>query len=93
MENIELTENIIDIQKQTVENTLNAVTLIQDQTERASNNLMEHGVSVAEQGHQAFEEWIKEYKRGRSVLKKTLEDNFNNLENLVNRKATRNEKE
>jgi len=76
MENIALAQPLIGLNRVVAKNTWNALSLMQDQAERATHAILEQGNRVATEGQQILNEWIEEYKRGQIAVKKTVEENF-----------------
>lgn len=79
MENNEFTKQFAEMSRSATENTWNAVTMWQDQAERFTRAVMESGHNIAEEGQRVVEEWTKEYKKGRTAAKKTMEEAYRNV--------------
>ena len=82
MENIAFAQQIIGINRVAVENTWKVLSLLQDQTERATRTILEQGNKVAAEGQRVLNEWIDEYTRGQTAVKKAVEENHDLLEGL-----------
>lgn len=78
MENTEFAKKVAEFNRSAAENTWNAVTLWQDQAERFTRAALESGHNLAEEGQRMVEEWVKEYKKGRTAAKKTMEESYRN---------------
>ena len=84
MENTEFARRMVDMNRTATENTWNALTLWQDQTERITRAVLENSHNLAEEGQRVVEEWVKEYKRGRTATRKTMENNYQQVQDLFN---------
>jgi hypothetical protein len=82
MENIAFAQPIIRINRIAVENTWNILSLVQDQTERATRTILEQGNQLAAEGQRALNEWVDEYKRGQAAVQKAVEENHALFEGL-----------
>jgi len=82
MENIEFAQQIIGINRVAVENTWNVLSLLQAQAERATHTILEQGNKVAVEGQRVLNEWVDEYKRGQTAVKKAVEENHTLLDGL-----------
>ena len=80
MEQKEFFKQMIEFNKATFDNTFNAIVMMQDQAERAANNLIDQATWLPEEGKKAVREWAKAYKKGREDFKKTVDENFNRVE-------------
>jgi hypothetical protein len=84
MENTEFAQRIVELNRTATENTWHAMTLWQDQTERITRAVLENSHNMAEEGQRVVEEWVKEYKRGRTAARKTMENNYQQIQDLFN---------
>jgi len=76
MENIALAQQLMHINRITAENTWNALSLLQNQTIRTTHAVWEQGNRLATEGQRILNEWVEEYKRGQTAVKKKVEKNF-----------------
>lgn len=76
MENIALAQQLIGLNRVAAENTWNALSLLQNQTQRTTQTIWEQSNRVATEGQRILNEWIEEYKRGQTTIKKTVEKNL-----------------
>lgn len=76
MDNTILVQQMIDMNRSVLENVWGTVTLLQDQLERTSRTVLDQRNTLVEEGNRFVEEWTKEYKKGRTVVKKALDENF-----------------
>jgi polyhydroxyalkanoate synthesis regulator phasin len=83
METEQFAKQMIDFQKATFDNTFTAVTMLQDQTERMVNTMIEQATWLPEESRRAIEEMVGTYKKGRADFKGVIDENFVKLADLV----------
>ena len=77
-----IAKQMINFQKTTFDNAFQAVVVLQNQTEKMTNNMLEQTVWLPKEGRKAIDEWVKAYKKGRENFKKSVDDNFKKVEDL-----------
>ncbi len=82
MEQSKIAKQMIDFQKATFDNTFNAMTMLQDQTEKMVNMFLEQATWLPEQGKKALNEWVQAYKKGREDFKKAVDESFRKVEDF-----------
>jgi hypothetical protein len=82
MEQGKIAKQMIDFHKATFDNTFNAMSILQEQTERMVNMFLEQSPWVPEDGRKAINEWVKTYKKGRSEFKATVDDSFKKVDDF-----------
>ncbi len=80
MEPKQFAKQMIQFNKTAFDNTFNAMTVLQEQTEKMVNGFMEQGTWMPAEGKKAVYDWIKACKRGREDYKATVEDNYKKVE-------------
>jgi hypothetical protein len=80
MEPLKMAKQMIDFQKATFDNTFNAMVLLQEQTERMVQTMMEQATFIPEEGKKMLGEWVQTYKKGREEFKKAVDDSFSKVE-------------
>jgi division protein CdvB (Snf7/Vps24/ESCRT-III family) len=83
METEKFAKQVIDFQKATFDNTFTAVTMLQDQTERMVNTMIEQATWLPEESRRAIDEMVGTYKKGRADFKGVIDENFVKLADLV----------
>jgi len=83
MDQKQILKQMIDFNKATFDNTFNAMVMLQEQSERAANTLMEQATWLPEDGKKAINEWVKAYKKGREDFKKVVDENFQKVLSLI----------
>ena len=85
-----MAKQAVDFQKATFDNTFHAITMIQDQTEKAFNTLLETGMwPLPEEGKKVLKEWTQAFKKGRDEFKKVMDEGFCKAENCFTHEKTK----
>jgi len=82
MEQGKIAKQMVDIHKATFDNTFNAMSILQEQTERMVGMFLEQSPWVPEEGKTAIQDWVKAYKKGRSDFKTSANDSFKKVEDF-----------
>ena len=76
MDQKQIAKQMIDFNKTTFDNTFNAMTILQDQTEKLVFRFLEKAQWFPEKGKEVINEWVKAYKKGREDFKAAADDNY-----------------
>ena len=76
MEQAKLTRQMIEFYKTTFDNTFNAMTILQEQTEKMVGLFLEQSPRFPKEGKDAVSEWIRTYKQGRDVYKNSANESY-----------------
>ncbi len=76
MENTILVQQVIELNRTVLDNVWTSVALWQDQLERTGRTVLDQRNALVEEGSRFIEEWTKEIKKGRTFVKKALDENF-----------------
>jgi polyhydroxyalkanoate synthesis regulator phasin len=76
----QIAKQMVDFNKTAFDNSFDAMSTIQDQTEKMFSAMMEQTVFFPEEGKKLVNEWIKTYKKSREEFKATADDNFKKVE-------------
>ena len=82
MDQAKIAKQMIDFQKTMFDNTYNAMVLVQEQTERTANALLDQATWMPEEGKKAITDWVNAYKKGREDFKKGVDENFKRVEDF-----------
>jgi tRNA 2-selenouridine synthase SelU len=82
MEANKIAKQMIEFQKAAFNNTFNSIAMMQDQSEKMVQNLMQQNPALPKQSMDAFNEWLNMCKKARDDYKNAVEEGFKNLENL-----------
>ena len=69
-------KQMIDFNKATFDNSFNAMVMLQEQTERMANQILDQASWLPEDGKKALTDWVDAYKTGRDDFKKSVDDSF-----------------
>lgn len=80
MEQAKITKQMIEFHKTTFDNTFNALTILQEQTEKMVGLFLEQAPWFPKEGKTAVNEWVRTYKRGRDAYKTSVNDSYKKVE-------------
>ena len=80
MDQKQIFKQMIEFNKTTFDNSFNAIVMMQDQAEQATNTLIEQATWLPAEGKTAIDDWVKAYKKGRDDLKKMMDESFKKVE-------------
>jgi hypothetical protein len=76
MDQKQILKQMIDFNKTSFDNSFSAMVMIQDQTEKMVNSLLDQATWIPAEGKNAINEWVGSYKKGREAFKKNVDDSF-----------------
>lgn len=76
MDQKQVLKQMLEMNKTTFDNTFIAISQTQDQIENMTNALIDQATWLPKDGKKAINDWVKAYKEGRDVFKKTVDENF-----------------
>ena len=79
----EITKQMIDFQKTAFASWYDAVTLMQDQTTNAVDNMLSQSGLLPDEGSKTLNKWVEVFKTNRKNLKKQVDDGFKQAEQLL----------
>lgn len=79
-----LMKQFIEFQKTTVDNSFNAMKMIQEQTEKIARSFIDQASWLPEDGRKVVDQWVNAYKKGQEDYKKVVDDNFKKVEDYFN---------
>ena len=71
---------MIDFNKATLDNTFDAMVLLQQQTEKMVNTFMAQATFLPEEGKKMLNEWVQTFNKGREEFKKSVDESFAKVE-------------
>jgi len=80
MEPKQMAKQMVDFNKTAFDNSFEAMSVIQDQTEKMVSSMMEQTSFFPEEGKKLVNDWIKTYKKGREEFKAAADENFKKVE-------------
>jgi beta-lactamase class A len=82
METTKMAKQAINFQKTAFEKMFNATVMLQDQTEKMANSLMDQASWMPAESKKLINDWVVAYKKGRDDFKKSVDDNFKKTEDM-----------
>lgn len=82
MEPKQIAKQMIDFNKTAFDNSFEAMAVLQDQTEKMVNTIIEQNTLIPEEGKKAVSDWIKSYKKGRNDFKTAADESFKKVESF-----------
>ena len=76
MDQKEIAKQMMEFNKTAFDNTFNAMTVLQDQTEKLVFRFLEKAPWFPEDGKKAVNEWVNTYKKGREDFKIKSEESY-----------------
>jgi hypothetical protein len=86
METTQFAKQTLGFQKTILDNTFNALIMVQDQTEKMINSYLNQLPQVTEDGKKSMQASIDMAKKARDDYKKSVDDGFNKIEELLENK-------
>ncbi len=86
MEPKQIAKEMIDFNKTAFDNSFEAMTALQDQTEKMMNSFIEQTSYFPEDGKKLISDWINTYKNGRNEFKNSANESFKKVESFFNKK-------
>ena len=75
-----LFKQMISFQKTAFDNSMNAMTTLQEQNEKLLSTFLGQAVWLPEEGKKAVTNWMDAYQEGREKFKAAVEENFQKVE-------------
>jgi polyhydroxyalkanoate synthesis regulator phasin len=79
MDQKQIAKQMMEFNKTAFDNTFNAMTALQDQTEKLVFRFLEKAPWFPEEGKKAVNDWVNAYKKGREDFKKTTDESYKKL--------------
>jgi hypothetical protein len=76
----QIAKQMIQFNKTAFDNSFDAMTVLQEQTEKMMGRFMEQALWIPAEGKKAIIDWIKAYKKGRADFKATADENYKKVE-------------
>jgi len=76
----QIAKQMVDFNKTAFDNSFEAMSALQDQAEKMFLATMEQTSFFPEEGKKLINEWVKNYKKGRSEFKAAADENFKKVE-------------
>ena len=82
-----IAKKVIDFNKANFDNTFEAITVLQDHSEKMVGFFLEKATLFPEDGKKIIKEWLESYKQGRKDFKETVDNSFKSVENFFENSA------
>ena len=80
MDSAKIAKQMIDFQKTTFDNSFSTMVMLQEQTERMANTVLDQAPWMPLEGKKVVNDWVTAYKKGREDFKKVVDENFKMVE-------------
>ncbi|MCX5856489.1 MAG: hypothetical protein NTZ57_00995 [Deltaproteobacteria bacterium] len=78
----QIAKQMIQFNKTAFDNTFNAMTVLQEQTEKMMGMYLDQAPLLPAEGKKAIGDWLKAYKKGREDFKTAVDENYKKVENF-----------
>jgi polyhydroxyalkanoate synthesis regulator phasin len=78
----QIAKQMIQFNKTAFDNTFDAMTVLQEQTEKMVAMWMDQAPLVPAEGKKAINDWLKAYKKGRGDFKAAVDENYKKVEKI-----------
>lgn len=79
MEKQQAFKQMMEFNQAALDNTFNAMTLVQEQTERMINLSLEQATMLPKEGKKVYTEWLKAWTKGSETFKKAVDEGFQKM--------------
>jgi polyhydroxyalkanoate synthesis regulator phasin len=76
----QIAQQVIQFNKTAFDNTFDAITVLQEQTEKLIAMYMDQTPLLPEEGKKVIADWMKAYKEGRKEFKTAVDENYKKVE-------------
>ncbi len=80
MDQKQLVKQILDFNKTTLDNSFNAMVLLQEQSEKLGKSALDQASWLPEEGKKVINDFGEAYKKGRDEFKKSVDEAFSKVE-------------
>ncbi|PKN05581.1 MAG: hypothetical protein CVU74_00985 [Deltaproteobacteria bacterium HGW-Deltaproteobacteria-9] len=78
----QIAKQMIQFNKTAFDNTFDAMTVLQEQTEKMVAMYLEQAPLVPAEGKKAINDWLKAYKKGRVDFRAAADENYKKVEDF-----------
>ena len=75
-----IAKKIIDFNKANFDNTFDAITILQDHSEKMISLFLQQATLFPDEGKKVISQWLESYKKGRKDFKEAVDNHFQNVE-------------
>ena len=88
-----IAKQTFDFYRSTFENTFNAISMLQEQSQKIYDMYLDQMEGFPDEGKKAVREWVKSYKKGGQECKLAMDESFRKLEEFFTEAAKSAKKE
>lgn len=88
MDSRHIPKQMMEFNKATFDNSINALIALQVQTEKYAFDFIDKAAWLPDEGKKAITEWVKSYKKGFENLKATTDENYKRMAELFGKEQT-----
>jgi hypothetical protein len=85
MDQKQMFKQMFEFNKAAFDNTFNAMVMLQEQSERMANTMLEQATWLPQEGRKVITDWVDAYKKGRENFKKMVDESFHKVEEYFNK--------
>jgi hypothetical protein len=85
MNTVQIPKQLMEINKMTVDSTLNAILAMQDQSRRITSGIVEKAAWLPEAGKKAINDWMASYKKSVEGLKSASDESYKIMSHLFDK--------
>ena len=83
MDQKEILKQMMQFNKSAVENSFNALSIVQEQNEKIISTFLDQASWVPEDGRKGIKDWSEMYKKGYTDFKKMIDDYYQKVEGYL----------
>jgi polyhydroxyalkanoate synthesis regulator phasin len=76
----QIAKQMMQFNKTAFDNTFDAMTVLQEQTEKMIAMWLDQSPMLPSEGRKAINDWLKAYKKGREDFRSAVDDNYSKVE-------------
>jgi len=87
MEQEKIAKQIIGFYKTTFDSSFNAMTILQEQTEKMIKTALDQSPWLPEEGRKVVDEWMRTYRQGRDDFRSAVDESYEKVEGFFSSKT------
>ncbi|NPU86484.1 MAG: hypothetical protein HPY65_18560 [Syntrophaceae bacterium] len=87
MEQERIVKQIIGFYKTTFDSSFNAMTILQEQSEKMMQTALDQSPWIPEEGRKIVGEWMKAYRQGRDDFRSAVDESYGKVESFFSSKT------
>ncbi|MEN6330559.1 MAG: hypothetical protein ABFD57_01085 [Smithella sp.] len=90
MNTMQIPKQLMELNKITIDNTFNAILVMQDHSRRIASGVVEKAAWIPENGKKAINDWMSSYAKGIEGLKSASDKSYKSITNLFDKRKEAN---